>query len=238
MTVITGSLFQPILEPALAARLARTGEPVEASVAGVENDFLGRSRHGGRTAGRPRHPARPARARSRGTPVFIPPATLNDDDLFLDDMTLEDCASKSACRCTPGSATAPGRRKTVPQPVVAIVGRPNVGKSTLFNRIVGARVAVVHDEPGITRDRLGRSCEWNGRPFLLVDTGGWVPGPDETMDAAILDQVVRALEACDLVIFSSTRAPACTRTTRRSPRRCFVVTSACSSWPTSRTTRT
>ena len=89
----------------------------------------------------------------------------------------------------------------MPQPVVAIVGRPNVGKSTLFNRIVGARVAVVHDEPGITRDRLGRSCEWNGRPFLLVDTGGWVPGPDETMDAAILDQVVRALEACDLVIF-------------------------------------
>jgi GTP-binding protein len=89
----------------------------------------------------------------------------------------------------------------VPQPVVAIVGRPNVGKSTLFNRIVGARVAVVHDEPGITRDRLGRSCEWNGRPFLLVDTGGWVPGPDETMDAAILDQVVRALEACDLVVF-------------------------------------
>ena len=89
----------------------------------------------------------------------------------------------------------------MPQPVVAIVGRPNVGKSTLFNRIVGARVAVVHDEPGITRDRLGRSCEWNGRPFLLVDTGGWVPGPDERMDAAILDQVVRALEACDLVIF-------------------------------------
>lgn len=89
----------------------------------------------------------------------------------------------------------------MPQPVVAIVGRPNVGKSTLFNRIVGARVAVVHDEPGITRDRLGRSCEWNGRPFLLVDTGGWVPGPDETMDAAILDQVIRALEACDLAIF-------------------------------------
>ncbi len=89
----------------------------------------------------------------------------------------------------------------MPQPVVAIVGRPNVGKSTLFNRIVGARVAVVHDEPGITRDRLGRPCEWNGRPFLLVDTGGWVPGPGEEMDAAILNQVVRALEACDLVLF-------------------------------------
>lgn len=86
-------------------------------------------------------------------------------------------------------------------PVVAIVGRPNVGKSTLFNRIFGARLAVVHDEPGITRDRLSRRCEWNGRSFQLVDTGGWVPEGRDTMDAAVVRQVLRALDACDLILF-------------------------------------
>lgn len=86
-------------------------------------------------------------------------------------------------------------------PVVAIVGRPNVGKSTLFNRILGTRLAVVHDEPGITRDRLAARAEWNGVPFQLVDTGGWVPEARERMDAAILTQIIRAMEACDLVLF-------------------------------------
>jgi GTPase len=86
-------------------------------------------------------------------------------------------------------------------PVVAIVGRPNVGKSTLFNRILGTRLAVVHDEPGITRDRLGARAEWNGVPFELVDTGGWIPESKERMDSAILTQVLRAMEVCDLVLF-------------------------------------
>ncbi len=58
-------------------------------------------------------------------------------------------------------------------PVLAVVGRPNVGKSALVNRILGRREAVVQDEPGITRDRVSYKAEWNGRPFTLVDTGGW-----------------------------------------------------------------
>ncbi|MCA9756273.1 MAG: ribosome biogenesis GTPase Der [Candidatus Eisenbacteria bacterium] len=86
-------------------------------------------------------------------------------------------------------------------PVVAIVGRPNVGKSTLFNRLIGSRLAVVDDLPGITRDRLSRRAEWTGFEFHLVDTGGWVPNSEEAMDDRILRQVLQAMEICDAVIF-------------------------------------
>lgn len=86
-------------------------------------------------------------------------------------------------------------------PVVAIIGRPNVGKSTFFNRLVGHRLAVVDDSPGITRDRLVAEADWNGRTFHIVDTGGWVPEARERMDEAILQQVLQAVVACDLVLF-------------------------------------
>jgi GTPase len=82
---------------------------------------------------------------------------------------------------------------------VAIVGRPNVGKSTLVNRIVGRRAAVVEEKPGVTRDRIELEAEWNGRRFVVVDTGGWSRGGD-TLAAKVTDQAARAMARADLVL--------------------------------------
>jgi GTP-binding protein len=87
------------------------------------------------------------------------------------------------------------------KPTVAIVGRPNTGKSTLFNRILGGRPAIVSERPGTTRDRHFGDAEWNGRRFWLVDTGGLVPDSDDSMDRAIRRQVDFALAESDLVLF-------------------------------------
>jgi GTP-binding protein len=85
-------------------------------------------------------------------------------------------------------------------PVVAIVGRPNVGKSTLLNRIVGHRAAIVEEKPGVTRDRKEVEAEWQGTPFLLVDTGGWMPG-GSALDEKVSRQSERAIEEADVVLF-------------------------------------
>ncbi|MEY4069547.1 MAG: hypothetical protein RL721_161 [Candidatus Eisenbacteria bacterium] len=86
-------------------------------------------------------------------------------------------------------------------PVVAIIGRPNVGKSTLFNRILGERRAVTHDRPGITRDRNAVHAEWTGRRFVLVDTGGFLPASSEGRDADIRRQAEAAIGLADVVMF-------------------------------------
>ena len=85
--------------------------------------------------------------------------------------------------------------------MVAIVGRPNVGKSTFFNRVIGGATAVVDDVPGVTRDRRESEASWNGVPFLLVDTGGLVPGTKDSMEDAIRQQVEIALESSELILF-------------------------------------
>ena len=87
------------------------------------------------------------------------------------------------------------------KPTVAIVGRPNVGKSTLFNRILGGRDAIVSDQAGTTRDRHFGDAEWAGRAFWLVDTGGLVPGSSDSMDVAVREQVELAVEQSDLLVF-------------------------------------
>ena len=85
--------------------------------------------------------------------------------------------------------------------LLAIVGRPNVGKSTLFNRLVGFRKAIVDDTSGVTRDRHYGRCEWCGREFSVVDTGGYASGSDDVFEAAIREQVQIAIEEADAVLF-------------------------------------
>ena len=85
------------------------------------------------------------------------------------------------------------------RPVVAVVGRPNVGKSSLVNRIVGGRVTIVEERPGVTRDRKELVAEWNGRPFTLVDTGGWLAGADG-LEAQVSAQAERAVGVADVVL--------------------------------------
>ncbi len=87
------------------------------------------------------------------------------------------------------------------KPIVAIVGRPNVGKSTFFNRLIGMQTAIVDDAPGITRDRHYAEAEWIGRPFTIIDTGGFVPDSDEVFEKAIREQTQIAIEEADKLIF-------------------------------------
>ncbi|MBK8255994.1 MAG: ribosome biogenesis GTPase Der [Polyangiaceae bacterium] len=91
-------------------------------------------------------------------------------------------------------------RQAPPSGVVALVGRPNVGKSTLFNRLIGKRIAIVHDEPGVTRDRHYGDAESYGRRYTLVDTGGFDPSSDDPMRVGIRRQIEAALLEADVVI--------------------------------------
>lgn len=86
-------------------------------------------------------------------------------------------------------------------PLVAIVGRPNVGKSTFFNRLTEERQSIVHDEPGVTRDRVYGHVLWGGKTFSVVDTGGYVTNSDDRFEAAIREQVQLAIDEADLILF-------------------------------------
>ena len=85
--------------------------------------------------------------------------------------------------------------------VVAIVGRPNVGKSTLFNKLVGKRLSIVDDTPGVTRDRIYSRCEWLNKEFMLIDTGGIEPKTDDIILAQMREQAMLTIERADAIIF-------------------------------------
>lgn len=87
------------------------------------------------------------------------------------------------------------------KPILAIVGRPNVGKSTFFNRIIGERRAIVEDVPGVTRDRIYAETEWNSKEFAIIDTGGIEVNTDDTIHAQMRDQAVMAMDMADVIVF-------------------------------------
>ena len=86
------------------------------------------------------------------------------------------------------------------KPIVAIVGRPNTGKSTLFNKLTGQRLAIVDDQPGVTRDRLYAEAEWSGRQFMLVDTGGIEPFSNDVILSQMRRQAEIAIESAEVIV--------------------------------------
>ena len=86
-------------------------------------------------------------------------------------------------------------------PIVAVVGRPNVGKSTLFNKLIGQRLSIVEDTPGVTRDRIYSKCEWRGKEFMVVDTGGIEPDSDDVILSQMRRQSELAIEKADVIVF-------------------------------------
>ena len=87
------------------------------------------------------------------------------------------------------------------RPTVAIVGRPNVGKSTFFNYIIGKRISIVQDEPGVTRDRIYADTTWNGKNFTLIDTGGIEPESEDIILSQMREQANIAINIADVIIF-------------------------------------
>lgn len=87
------------------------------------------------------------------------------------------------------------------KPILAVVGRPNVGKSTFFNRIIGERKAIVQDTPGVTRDRIYAETEWNGREFAIIDTGGIEANTSDVILSQMREQAVTAMELADVIVF-------------------------------------
>ena len=87
------------------------------------------------------------------------------------------------------------------KPIVAVVGRPNVGKSTFFNRIAGSRISIVEDTPGVTRDRIYADCEWLTHKFAMIDTGGIEPSSTDVILSQMRDQAQIAIDTADVIVF-------------------------------------
>ena len=111
--------------------------------------------------------------------------------------------------------------------LVAIVGRPNVGKSTLFNRLTKTRQAIVNEEAGTTRDRQYGKTEWLGREFSVVDTGGWVVNSDDIFEEEIRKQVLMAVDEADVILFVVDVMNGVTASTSRWLPSCVVPRSPC-----------
>ena len=136
---------------------------------------------------------------------LLPDACLNEGR-FLDGLTLADLPRPVEVVPTEGASLRLAHRRhilpaglRIMSPMVVVAGRPNVGKSSLVNRIVGARAAVVEEEQGVTRDRKELSAEWSGVPFSIMDTGGWLAAGD-SLEAKVSEQAERALAEADVIL--------------------------------------
>src|SRR6202023_809615 len=173
------------------------GDPRRAGAAGFlrraadgQGGRRGRDRHHGPGPGRGHPRDHQARGQQEGGRVdHVSPGESGSAGAFDDRLGA----------APPGAPEATGE----PAPVVAVVGRPNVGKSTLVNRILGSRQAVVADTPGVTRDRVAYDATWRGRAFTLLDTGGWEPSVEgsESLAARVAAQARVAVDAADAVLF-------------------------------------
>ena len=189
---------------------------LEINLVPVKNDFFGGTVDvTGLLVGRDL--VRRLRQETLGDEILIPGAMLMaDEDVFLDDMTLEALSAalgfrQNACRKMPaascGTYSARCRKRYskggngMSKPIVAIVGRPNVGKSTLFNKLIGQRLSIVEDTPGVTRDRIFGECEWKNRRFSLVDTGGIEPESKDVILSQMRAQAQIAIDSADVIIF-------------------------------------
>jgi small GTP-binding protein len=200
IAIVTGTRMGEVMAAAACAAGVGHGRGDRADRRG-EPALRAHGDHRGAAGGR-RHAGRPGR-RGPFDGVLIPAETLNDDQVFIDSLPFDGAGIAVGA---PGGTRVrafgrAGRAVSRPLPSVAVVGRPNVGKSTLFNRVVGKRLAIVEDTPGVTRDRNFARGSGPGREFYIVDTGGLEPDVDEPMAAAIRRQVEAALAEAEVIAF-------------------------------------
>ena len=114
------------------------------------------------------------------------------------------------------------------KPIIAVVGRPNVGKSTLFNKLIGRRLSIVDDTPGVTRDRIFGDAEWLGKKFMLIDTGGIEPKTDDIILKKMRAQAELAIDTADVIIgtVSNTSSSAWRYFMRASASSCQFITTS------------
>lgn len=142
-----------------------------------------------------------------GDELLLPEVILrHNTNILLDDITLDDISNqlqipiKTVMNDGQHLLHAVLGSETMSKPIVAIVGRPNVGKSTLFNKLIGQRLSIVDDTPGVTRDRIYGECEWENRVISLVDTGGIEPMSQDVILSQMRTQAQIAIDGADVII--------------------------------------
>ena len=213
ITIATGVAAFPLINE-LAGKLQNAFAVIAIDVVAIKNDFFG---HSITVAGlvTAKDLISQLKEKSLGDALFIPSAMLkgtypqddNDDCVFLDDISLEEVQKTLGVKIVPLQNDGYDfyykdfGGGTMARPVVAIVGRPNVGKSTLFNKLIGQRLSIVDDTPGVTRDRIYGDCDWLGHNLLLIDTGGIEPYSDDIILSQMRRQAQLAIDSADVIIF-------------------------------------